>query len=547
MNPTRTRGCLVLLGVIVVGVVFCGLLPFLILPGLGIGMALPVIQVPGEVVVDNAILGMDLTNTFIATLLADIVILGFAFFAWRASKGWTQEVPNRMQGWAELFVGTFYNFMKGLGGDRLRTAPLLWPLVATIFILLLAGNWMELFPGVESVGNFHCAHVGVNGYPGQRGAVGGTALLYVNAPLNAGVEQTEESEHACHYFFEGEFGRYPEESPEQIREQLEAAEVAANDARIEFETATAGLPAQEAVRTEEQTAQYEEALHHYEEAERAVERQQLRLENAEEIPHLVDEIAVIDREIAAAQLHEATVEEDAGHGAEAAPVAEATTEPNGDEAGEGVELAEEAPAEVAAEATVADLQEQRTATVEALNMARTQLQYPTASVALTQDDLDRGALPFIFHITPFVRGQATDLNLAFFLALLSMISVQAYGVYANKGAYFEKFVNLSALGNLGKKPLGAIDFIVGVIEIISEIGKIVSLAFRLFGNIFAGAVALAAITFLVSLLIPGVIYLLEIIVGSVQALVFAVLTTVFAVQAMESHHGGDDHEHAEEH
>jgi F-type H+-transporting ATPase subunit a len=111
--------------------------------------------------------------------------------------------------------------------------------------------------------------------------------------------------------------------------------------------------------------------------------------------------------------------------------------------------------------------------------------------------------------------------------------------------YFEKFINVSALGNIGKKPMGAIDFLVGLIEIISEIGKIVSLAFRLFGNLFAGGVALMAISFLVALIVPVVIYGLEVIIGTVQALVFAVLTLVFSVQAMESHHG--EHEHHEEH
>jgi F-type H+-transporting ATPase subunit a len=119
--------------------------------------------------------------------------------------------------------------------------------------------------------------------------------------------------------------------------------------------------------------------------------------------------------------------------------------------------------------------------------------------------------------------------------------VQVYGVWAQGPAYFEKFVNISALGNLRKKPLGAIDFVVGLIEIISEIGKIVSLAFRLFGNLFAGGVALIALTFLVAMIVPMVMYLLEIIIGSVQALVFAVLTLVFAAQAMESHHGDDEH------
>ncbi len=526
MNP-RARGCLVLLGMVVVGVVFCGLFPFVILPGMGIGMALPVIAVPGEVVTENAILGMDLTNTIIATILADILILVFAFLLWRASKGWTQEVPGRLQSWAEFFLGGFYSFMKGIGGERLRTAPFLWPLVATIFLFLLTGNWMKLLPGVESVGKLHCAHIGYSGYPVIRGAAPGTALLYVDAPLNAGAEQTEEAEHNCHYFFEGEFGRYPEESPEQIGEQLEAAEVAANDARIEYEAVAASLPA-EGQRNEEQTAQYEDALHHFEAAERAVERQQIRLENAEAIPQLVDEVAVIDREIAALRAASGAADDHAEED---------------DHAAEG----EEVVAVVAPEDQIADLEEQRAVAVEALTMARTQVEYPTATLALDQDDLDRGALPFIFHITPYVRGLATDMSVAVFLALLAVIAVQAYGVWALGPAYFEKFVNLTALGNLGKKPLGLIDFIVGVIEIISELGKIISLAFRLFGNLFAGGVALIAITFLVSLLVPGVIYLLEIIIGSVQALVFAVLTTVFAVQAMESHHGDDEHEHAEQH
>jgi len=157
--------------------------------------------------------------------------------------------------------------------------------------------------------------------------------------------------------------------------------------------------------------------------------------------------------------------------------------------------------------------------------------------------VDDGAVPYIFHITPFVRGAATDLSLTFALAIMSIVLVQVYGVYALGPAYFDKFLNIPALGNLSKKPLGAIDFVVGLIEIISEVGKIISLAFRLFGNLFAGGVALMAVTFLVALLIPGVIYGLEIIIGTVQALVFAVLTLVFAVQAMEAHHGDDEHEH----
>lgn len=523
---TRQRGCLTFLIMVVVGVVFCGLFPFVILPNAGIGMALPVIEVPGEVLVEDAILGMNLTNTLVATVLADIVILIFVFLAWRASKGWTNEVPGRFQGWVEFLLGGFYSFMKGIGGERLRTAPFLWPLVATIFLLLLTGNWMKLLPGVESVGKLHCAHVGKSGYPVVEGAVEGTAILYVDAPLYGGEPQTEETEEACHHFFEGEFGRYADETPEQITTSLEAAEVAVNDARIELDNLTTSLPPA-AERSAEQTAQYEEALARLEAAEHEVERQHIRLENAEEIPVLVDELAVIDREIAA--LTAESVEE--GEHAE-------ETEPAAAEEGEAAE-------EVSAETQLAELQSRRDEVVAALNMARTQVQYPTATIPLSQEDLDRGVLPFIFHITPYVRGLATDLSLTIFLAIMAIVAVQIYGVWAQGPAYFEKFVNVTALGNLGKKPMGAIDFLVGLIEIISEIGKIVSLAFRLFGNLFAGGVALMAITFLVSLLVPGVIYLLEIIIGSVQALVFAVLTLVFAVQAMEAHHG-DEHP-AEEH
>lgn len=535
MNAVQKRGCVTFLIMLVAGVVLCGLLPFAILPSMGIGMALPVIQVPGEVVVENAILGMDLTNTLIATVLADIVIVIFVVLAWRASKGWTNEVPGRFQAWVEFFLGSFYDFMKGIGGDRLRTAPFLWPLVATIFLFLLTGNWMELLPGVETVGKTHCAHVGISGYPLVRGSIGNTYLLYVNEALDAGTPQTLETEEACHHYFDAGFSRFADESPEGIRPQIEAAEVEANDARIELEALEASLPAQ-GEPSAEQAAALEEAHHHFEHAELAVELQHIRLENAEEIPHLVDELAVIDREIAALRAAEPAAEE-GGHGEEAAVESEAT--PEAAVEGEAV-----AVAEVTVEDQIAALEAQRAETVTALNLARTQVQFPTATLPMTQQDLDKGALPFIFHITPYVRGQATDLSLTFFLAILAMIAVQVYGVWAQGPAYFEKFVNITALGNLGKKPMGAIDFLVGLIEIISEFGKIVSLAFRLFGNIFAGAVALAAITFLVSLLVPGVIYLLEIIVGSVQALVFAVLTLVFAAQAMESHHGDD---HAEEH
>ncbi len=523
---TRVRGLIVFLVIILVAVVFCAYIPFVAMPAAGIGIALPVITVPGEVVVEGGFFGVDLTNTIIGTILADLMVLLFVALGWFASKGWTKEVPNKAQALVEAVVGGIYNFLKGLGGARFRTAPMLWPIAGTIFIFLLAGNWMKLFPGVETVGKMHCAYVGFNGYPIVQGATATSWLLYVDAPLNAGEPQTEAEEHVCEEYFKyKEFTRFEGET------SLEALNTAVADAEVVASNAAESLAALQAApqETEEYAAQLLEAEETFGLAERNLERARIRLESFEQVETLEPQLERLRENLAALQAEPAAEEGDHSEGETAAAE------------GEG-EVAATTPVVTAEqlEAEITNLEAQ-------LNTAQTQLQYPGATVALTTDQLNKGVLPYKFHITPFVRGPATDLSLTFALAIMAMVLVQAYGVWAQGPAYFEKFINISALGNLGKKPLGAIDFIVGLIEIISEIGKIVSLAFRLFGNLFAGGVALMAISFLVSMLVPGIIFGLEVIIGSVQALVFAVLFVVFAVQAMESHHGGDehDHEHAE--
>jgi F-type H+-transporting ATPase subunit a len=91
------------------------------------------------------------------------------------------------------------------------------------------------------------------------------------------------------------------------------------------------------------------------------------------------------------------------------------------------------------------------------------------------------------------------------------------------------------------KPMGAIDFVVGLFEIVSEIGKVISLAFRLFGNMFAGGILLAVMSFLVATMAPVIFYGLEVIITTIQAFVFAVLALVFSGQAMTGHHSEEDH------
>jgi F0F1-type ATP synthase membrane subunit a len=504
---TRTRGLIVFAGIIVVAVVFCGWVPFVFMPNNGIGVALPVIEVPGEVLVEDFLPGFNLTNTLIGTLAADIILIIFVVLAWRVSRGWTKKVPGRFQGMVEGLIGGYYNFCRGIAGDRLRTAPMLWPLVATIFFFLLAANWMKLLPGVESVGKMHCAYAGQSGYAMYHGWTDSSYRLWVDTPLNAGTTQTPETYELCNDYYSRQlFDRFEAEDAATIR-----------DNRAEYETVLAGLPTEAEDRSESQEEQYREARAYVDYADQ-------RVESAQTIAQLGPQIERIEAEIS--RLESAEVNGEAADNGENDEAVVAMTEAERD-------------------ARIAELERERDSLAEQLNQARTQIEYPGATLTFTPEQLESGAVPYIFHITPFVRGAATDLSLAFALAIMSITLVQVYGVLALGPSYFEKFINISALGNLGKKPLGLIDFVVGLIEIISEIGKIISLAFRLFGNLFAGGVALMAVAFLVALLIPGVIYVLEIIIGAVQALVFSVLTLVFAVQAMESHHG--DHDHADEH
>ena len=91
---------------------------------------------------------------------------------------------------------------------------------------------------------------------------------------------------------------------------------------------------------------------------------------------------------------------------------------------------------------------------------------------------------------------------------------------------------------------GIIDVFVGLLEFISELSRIISFTFRLFGNIFAGEVLLLMMTFLVPFVLADIFYALELFVGLIQAFVFAILTLVFAVSAVTVHGGDHDEEAA---
>ncbi len=123
------------------------------------------------------------------------------------------------------------------------------------------------------------------------------------------------------------------------------------------------------------------------------------------------------------------------------------------------------------------------------------------------------------------RAPTADLSAGIALALISVVVTNIIGFKTNKLAYLGKYINFN----------GPINFVVGILELISEIGKIVSFSFRLFGNIFAGEVLLIVIT-AISFGLATLPFLgLELFVGAIQALVFFMLTAVFINLAIEHH------------
>jgi F-type H+-transporting ATPase subunit a len=141
--------------------------------------------------------------------------------------------------------------------------------------------------------------------------------------------------------------------------------------------------------------------------------------------------------------------------------------------------------------------------------------------------------------TPLLRPPSTDLNFTLALALITVIMTQVYGfrilgVGKQLGRYF----------TLKDGPIG---LVVGLLELLLEPLRVISLSFRLFGNVFAGEVLLIVIGFLLPVLGPIPFYFLEIFVGFIQAYVFAFLALMYFTLGTTPH-GHEDHqeEHAAE-
>ncbi len=136
-------------------------------------------------------------------------------------------------------------------------------------------------------------------------------------------------------------------------------------------------------------------------------------------------------------------------------------------------------------------------------------------------------------LTPWIRPGTSDLNLTLAMALVSVIVTQVFG-FVTLGAkeHLSKYFNFKAFTHGFQGP---IEFFVGLIELVTELSRILSFSFRLFGNIFAGSAVLAVFAYLLPFVSDVIFIPLELFVAFVQALIFALLTLVFLEIATTSH------------
>ncbi len=131
------------------------------------------------------------------------------------------------------------------------------------------------------------------------------------------------------------------------------------------------------------------------------------------------------------------------------------------------------------------------------------------------------------HEVPLFRSPAADLNFTLAFAVISVFVTNFIGMTSiGTFNHISKYLNFK----------GPIDFFVGILEIVSEIAKIISLSFRLFGNVFAGEVLLVIVSFLAPYFIPLPFMFLELFVGAIQAFIFAMITLV-SISLFTSEHG----------
>ena len=152
------------------------------------------------------------------------------------------------------------------------------------------------------------------------------------------------------------------------------------------------------------------------------------------------------------------------------------------------------------------------------------------------------------ELVPLFRPANADLNMTLAMAVFSVAASHILGIaaigffrYANKFIKIGDLIHGVRKGGMGIF-VALIEFMIGLIEITSEVAKMVSLSLRLFGNIFAGEVLLTVLAGLIAYFVPLPFMLLEILVGLIQAVVFSMLTLVYLTIATTPIVSHDEHE-----
>jgi len=154
------------------------------------------------------------------------------------------------------------------------------------------------------------------------------------------------------------------------------------------------------------------------------------------------------------------------------------------------------------------------------------------------------------ELIPILRPANTDLNMTLSMAVFAVVVSHFFGIITiGFFKYLNKFIKLGDIYQALKslKPVNiltaVIEFFVGLIEVFSEVAKMVSLSLRLFGNIFAGEVLLTVLAGLIAVAVPLPFMALELLVGFVQAIVFSLLALVYLVIATSEVHGHNEDHH----
>ncbi len=135
-----------------------------------------------------------------------------------------------------------------------------------------------------------------------------------------------------------------------------------------------------------------------------------------------------------------------------------------------------------------------------------------------------------------LRTPTSDLNITIGLALVTFVATHVEGVrHLGLRGYLGKFFNLGGFRHGFMD--GAMDLYVGLIEFLLEFFKPVTLSFRLFGNLYGGGIMLGVFTALIIAFVPVPFIALEAFIGFIQALIFASLTLMYILTAIEGHHG----------